>query len=263
MCSRYLVDDSSRMCSLLEESGFFRLKLDKPVISEADIEDFLDTTVEWLSGNPSKGILIDFDGVKSVSKLFSVALARHYEDIKRRGLYVRFVNVDPAVEKDIDVSNITVVVDLPIDELGEVEEDLETPQAEEKHTVKAREVLIDLANNVSNLDLMKKHNLSAKGLESLYRKLLRSGLITKETLGRRLGIKPAEVPVALSGLPSRKAKVEAREVLKDLSDGMSDHDLMIKYHLSPKGLRSLMTKLVQSGLLSEGALSGRTPAPEE
>ncbi len=261
MCSRYLVDDSSRICSLLEESGFFRLKLDKPEISEADIEDFLDTTVEWLSGNPSKGILIDFEGVKRVSKLFSVALARHYEEIKRRGLYVRFVNVDPAVEKDIDVSNITVVVDLPIDELEEVEE-YETPQAEEKHTVRAREVLIDLANNVSNLDLMRKHNLSAKGLESLYRKLLNSGLITRETLARRLGVKPAEVPVVLSGLASRKAKVEAREVLKDLSDGMSDHELMVKYRLSPKGLRSLMKKLVQNGHLSEDALNRRKPETE-
>ena len=81
--------------------------------------------------------------------------------------------------------------------------------------------------------------------------------MTKETLARRLGVKPSEIPGVLPGLASRKAQVEAREVLKDLADNLSDHELMIKYHLSPKGLRSLMKKLVQGGLIAEEVIASR------
>ncbi|MGO9568932.1 MAG: hypothetical protein ACLP5H_15460, partial [Desulfomonilaceae bacterium] len=52
--------------SLLEERDFFRMKVRKSEVNEDHVEEFMDKTVEWLSTNPQKGILIDFEGVKSV-----------------------------------------------------------------------------------------------------------------------------------------------------------------------------------------------------
>jgi len=46
-----------------------------------------------------------------------------------------------------------------------------------------------------------------------------------------------------------KKKIEAREIMRDIRSGMSDGELMNKYLLSPKGLRSAFTKLLRLNLL--------------
>jgi hypothetical protein len=50
---------------------------------------------------------------------------------------------------------------------------------------------------------------------------------------------------------SPKKKVSARDIILDISAGMSDAALMKKYKLSDKGLRSVFTKLLDKGFLSE------------
>ena len=65
----------------LNRTSYFRkFEISREDIEPEHVEDFLDTTVEWLSGNPEKGILIDFNGVTSVCTEFTVALVRHYEE---------------------------------------------------------------------------------------------------------------------------------------------------------------------------------------
>jgi anti-anti-sigma regulatory factor len=236
---KFFFESEEQIFSLAEESGFFRMKVDKPQIEEDHVEEFMDKTVEWLSTNPEKGILIDFEGVRSVCTDFTIALTRYYEDIKRRGLNVRFVNVDPKVERYIDVSNITVVMSIP-----------------DKPVVSARELLGDLANNLSDQDLMKKHGLSPKGLNSLYKKLLRKGLITRRALARRMGIATREISVMLGTKP-KKHTVDASDVMKDLANEMTNGELMRKYKLSPVGLQSLFRKLHNKGLISKATLLRR------
>ncbi len=109
--------------------------------------------------------------MKSVCADFAVALNKYYEDIKRRGINVRFVNVDPIIEPYVDVTNITVVMTIP-----------------DKPVLSARQLLEDLANNLSDKELMRKHGLSPRGLASMYRKLLRKGLISRRALARRMGV---------------------------------------------------------------------------
>jgi DNA-binding HxlR family transcriptional regulator len=239
MATKYYVEDDELAFSVVEEPEFFRLRVLRSQIDEDAVEDFLDTTVEWLSSNPTKGILIDFSGVRSVCPAFTIELQRNFEEIKSHGLYVRFVNVDPSIEPYIDVQNITIVMNV----------------LEDKPVLSARDVLRDLAHNVSDDELMRKHGLSPKGLKSMYRKLLRKGLLSKHILAKRAMPDQLETPVQNPGNDSKKPSVNAWDVLKDLEDGMPDSGLMQKYRLSPKGLDSLMRKLKEKGLISKQQLA--------
>jgi anti-anti-sigma regulatory factor/DNA-binding HxlR family transcriptional regulator len=237
---KFLFEDEEVIFSLVEEPEHFRMKISRPEIDENHVEQFMDKTVEWLSTNPEKGILIDFAGVKSVCSEFAVALNRYYEDIKRRGLHVRFVNVDPLIEPYVDVTNITVVMTIP-----------------EKPVLSARELLEDLANDLSDKELMRKHGLSPKGLASMFRKLLRKGLISRRALARRMGVETREVTVALEGIGNKKVTVDAGDVLKDIAADLPDPELRRKYKLSPRGLQSLLRKLYRKGLITKEALLRR------
>ena len=240
---KFLFESEEQIFSLLEESDFFRMKVGKSAVKEDHVEEFMDKTVEWLSTNPKKGILIDLEGVKSVCSDFTVALTRYYENIKRRGLYVRFVNVDPKIQPYVDVSNITVVMAIP-----------------DKPVISARELLGDLANNLSDNELMKKHNLSPKGLKKLYKKLLDKGRIFRRALSRRMGMSTQELGVVFKTKDAKKVTVNASDVMKKLDSEMTDTELMREYKLSPRGLQSLFRKLYKNGLISKATFMRRKGA---
>jgi anti-anti-sigma regulatory factor len=237
---KFLFVDEEEIFSLVEESDFFRMKVCKSEVKEDHVEEFMDKTVEWLSTNPQKGILIDLEGVKSVCSDFTVALTRNYEDIKRRGLYVRFVNVDPKIEPYVDVSNITVVMAIP-----------------DKPVISARVLLGDLANDLSDKELMKKHNLSRNGLKRLYEKLLGKGQMFRRALARRMGVTTGDLTVASETKKAKKVTVHASNVMKDLANEMSDTEIMRAYKLSPRGLQSLFRKLYNKGLISKATFMRR------
>jgi len=243
---KFLFESDEQIFSLLEESDFFRMKVGKSEVKEDHVEEFMDKTVEWLSTNPQKGILIDLDGVKSVCSDFTVALTRYYEDIKRRGLYVRFVNVDPKIEPYVDVSNITVVMAIP-----------------DKPVISARELLGDLEDNLSDKELMKKHNLSPRGLKKLYKKLLGKGRIFRRALARRMGVPTKDLTVVFEAEEAKKVTVDASDVMKNLSNEMTDAELMREYRLSPRGLQSLFRKLYNKGLISKATFMRRKGSSEK
>ncbi len=120
----------------------------------------------------------------------------------------------------------------------------------------ARVLLEDLSRNLSDEELMKKHKLSAKGLTSLFRKLLRKGLVTRQALAKRMGVETCEISVPFDGKAS-KIRVSTADVLKDLGENASESDLMHKYKLSPRGLRSLLMKLYRKGLIPKPSFSER------
>jgi anti-anti-sigma regulatory factor len=234
---KFLVDGEEQIFSILEESDFFRMKVCKSEVEEDHVEEFMDKTVEWLSTNPEKGILIDLEGVQSVCSDFTVALTRYYENVKRRGLYVRFVNVDPGIKPYVEVSNITVVMAIP-----------------KKSVINAREVLGDLTNNLSDKELMKKYKLSPRGLKSLYKKLLGKGLLFRRALAQRIGIGTRDLSLVLETQDAKRVTVNASDVLNSLCNGMTDAELMREYRLSPRGLQSLFRKLYNEGLISKATL---------
>ncbi len=55
----------------------------------------------------------------------------------------------------------------------------------ERKTISAREVIADIRVGMTDDQLMRKHSLSAKGLQSLTRKLIEAGLISRAELDRR------------------------------------------------------------------------------
>ena len=234
---KYYFDDEETAFSLVEEPRFYRLRVERSAIEETHVEEFLDRTVELLSKNSDKGILIDFKGVKTVCSEFAFHLGAYYQDVKDKGLQVRFVNVDPVIEPYIRRANISVVLDV----------------RSNKAVLSAHELVDDLSNNLSDAELMKKHGLSPQGLASLYRKMLRKGLVTRDSLATRMGVETCEITVNLNGKVSKVA-VNATDVLNDLGDNASDAEIMSKYKLSPKGLRSLLTKLHRRGLISKATL---------
>jgi anti-anti-sigma regulatory factor len=244
----FIVESGEQIFSLTEESDFFRMRVGRPEVTEEFVEEFMDKTVEWFSTNPKKGILIDLEGVKSVCSDFTAALTRYYENVKRRGLYVRFVNVDPKIKPYVDVSNITVVMAIP-----------------KKPVIRASAVLRDLTNNLSDEELMKKHKLSPTGLKSLYGKLLGRGLVHRRVLAGRIGGQTQDFNMVFENQDAKEVNVNASDVLNSLSNGMTDAELMREYRLSPRGLQSLFRKLYKKGLISKETYmqrrgpSGKTP----
>jgi transcription initiation factor IIE alpha subunit len=57
-----------------------------------------------------------------------------------------------------------------------------------KPVISAADVLRDIAENMTDTEIMRKYKLSRKGLQSLLRKLYQRGLISKVTLLRRKGL---------------------------------------------------------------------------
>jgi transcription initiation factor IIE alpha subunit len=242
---KYYFDDEETAFSFVEEPSFYRLSVERSAIEEKHVEEFLDRTVEWLSRNPNKGILIDFKGVKSVCNEFAIHLSTYYQHVRDKGLQVRFVNVDPDIEPYIRRANISVVLDLHSD----------------RAVLSAKELLEDLSNNLSDEELMRKHGLSSQGLASMFKKMLDKGLVTRESLATRMGVETCEITVNLKGKVS-KIRVNTTEVLKDIEENWSDAEIMSKYKLSPRGLRSLLAKLHRKGLISR-ATRDRTGSVSE
>ncbi len=59
-----------------------------------------------------------------------------------------------------------------------------------------------------------------------------------------------------------KRKITAREIMKDVRAGFSDHELMQKYKLSAQALQSVFTKLVKAGVVGQDELDDRIPVQE-
>jgi len=142
-----------------------------------------------------------------------------------------------------------------------------------KPKIDAKEALEYLRAGLDDYALMQIYNLSAKGLQSLFQKLVRAGAISQVELDSRMPsfVGTAEfshdyrepsrqTPEPATDQSPRKGArepLDAREVLIDVQAGMADADLMEKYRLSSKGLQSLFGKLVEAGAIREADLDQR------
>ena len=242
---KYIYTDSKSAFSLTEGPDFFRLKMEQSEIEEHHVEEFLDKTVEWLSANSEKPMLIDFEGVTWVCSDFTAHLAEYYHDAKAKGFIVDFVNVGPTVRPFVDIEAIT--------------ERLQPRRS--VLSISTKQVLEDIERNLSNQDLMDKYGLSFQGLASLFKKLLNKGLITRRYLEERSAQENRPIEIDLDEDDFLKTIVPALDVLRDIADDMPDEMLMEKYGLSEKGLNSMWTKLSDSKLISEETLRKRSRNP--
>ncbi len=237
---RYFYADRKPAFSLLEEPDCFRLKMELPEIEEHHVEEFLDKTVEWLSANSEKGMVIDFEGVTSVCSDFTAHLARYCDDARTKGLVVTFVNVGDAIKPYIEIQAGTQGSEFGRSVLS----------------ISTKEVLGDIERNLPNRDLMHKYGLSLNGLTSLFRKLFSKGLISRQWMERR-SIHEAPIEIDLDMADLREIEIPAADILKDIADDVPDEILMQKYRLSQKGLDSMWMQLSANNLISEETLRQR------
>ncbi len=115
-------------------------------------------------------------------------------------------------------------------------------------------------SGMTDLDLMRKFSLSAKGVDKLFRKLIRAGELREEELEQRAQMSQMFQVVELDELPEPivpKPQVKAANAVRDIRADMSDAALMEKYGLSSKGLESLFRKLVKAGEIMQAELDQR------
>jgi anti-anti-sigma regulatory factor len=191
---KYFYNDRKPAFSLAEEPDLFRLRMEQSEIEEHHVEEFLDKTVEWLSANSEKPMLIDFEGVRWVCSDFTAHLAEYCHDAKAKGFIVNFVNVSPTIQPYVDVQAITEQF---------------TPRRSVL-SISTKQVLEDIERNLSNRDLMDKYGLSLRGLASLFKKLLNKGLITRRYLEERSAREKGPIEIDLDAEDFLKTIVPRR-----------------------------------------------------
>lgn len=135
-------------------------------------------------------------------------------------------------------------------------------------TVNAREAVHLFRSGMSDADLMRRYNISARSLERLFKKLVDEGAIAKAELNHRLyKSQRSHVVDVVSDAVERprvtqkkKIKISAGDVVSRIKSGMSDIDLMDQYNLSALGLERLLRKLVRRGDIAEDYLEERKRA---
>jgi hypothetical protein len=108
--------------------------------------------------------------------------------------------------------------------------------------------------------LMDKFCISARGLESLYRKLVLAGAVTQNEIDRRAVTFDRSHVVELTsfGPPSaEKATISSGDAVQAIRLGLTDAELMSRYGISPSGLESLFSKLVKSRKITREELERR------
>jgi hypothetical protein len=133
-------------------------------------------------------------------------------------------------------------------------------QAERKIRIDPAEAAQAVRSGMSDLALMRKFSLSAKGVDKLFRKLTRAGELNQDELDRRAYSSRMFQFAELDELPEPvvpKPRVKGADAVRDIRGDMSDAALMEKYGLSSKGLESLFRKLVQAGEIMQAELDHR------
>jgi len=134
-----------------------------------------------------------------------------------------------------------------------------------KRKIDADVALKDIRAGMTDAELMAKYRLSAKGLQSLFNKLLLAGLIELEELDIRMPtfmgtmfvsqiVKPSEADLREIGSfeeDELSSEIKLTTVMQDIRSGATDSVLMDKYHLSARGLQSLLEHLVFSGIMKQ------------
>ena len=112
---------------------------------------------------------------------------------------------------------------------------------EPKPRIKARDAVRDIRSGMTDTGLMEKYGLSAKGLQSVFLKLLEAKAITHAEMNQRRAIYHDKTLVQ---------QIDARDIVKDIRSGMTDSELMKKYDLSSEGLRFALQTLTDTEVIA-------------
>jgi hypothetical protein len=128
-----------------------------------------------------------------------------------------------------------------------------------KRKISAKQLVSDIKSGLSDAQLMAKHDLTAKGLQSAFSKLTEAGLINASSLRERGVIKRGAKPGTFEGhgASPRPAVSDAQRLTEllqaiayDVKSGLHDSDIMRRHELSPGKLKGIKDDLVRLGYLS-------------
>lgn len=203
------------------------------------------------------------DAVKCIrSGMDDAALMQEF-DIDAKGLQSLFTQLiaagilgRPEMEKRISLSHGSVIVDMESAELP--------PPKSAKPRIDAAEALNCLKSGMDDAALMKKYNLSIRGLQSLFKKLMATGLISEIQLSQRASIGHESVEVDEGIFKDSTGRVapprlDPTEVLSHVRSGMDREGLLKKYKITVEELQSFLRDIVSSGLISRTELAERLP----
>jgi AraC-like DNA-binding protein len=123
-----------------------------------------------------------------------------------------------------------------------------------KLVINADEAVRHIRNGLSDEELMKEYEISARALESLFARLLQAGLLTSEEMDRRRLRSQRSHIVSLSDIPvpePRTAVIDPNDAVASIRADLSDERLMQEFNLSARGLASLFRKLTEQGYISD------------
>jgi rubrerythrin len=136
-----------------------------------------------------------------------------------------------------------------------------------KPIIDAKEARDNIRSGMSDSALMARFKLSPKGLQSLLKKLVNVGAISKAELVLLLPEFMKSATISADGNSSAVQesagtgkKVNAYEAARDIRSGMSNADLMKKYGISSNGLEDLFEQLVGEALILPSELQFRLSA---
>ncbi len=134
-----------------------------------------------------------------------------------------------------------------------------------KPLIDAKQARDDIRSGMDERALMGKYNLSAKGLVSLFTKLVSAGAIAQDELALRLprlarSVTLTENPQAPLIRKPGVREIKAQEAATDILSGMTDTELMEKYMISAQGLQHLVAQMIKAGLLKQSDIDQRMEA---
>ena len=128
-----------------------------------------------------------------------------------------------------------------------------------KRKVSAKELVSDIKSGMSDAQLMAKHGLTPKGLQSAFSKLTEVGILNAASLRERglvkgrpqAGTSEGDGRSAGPAVSDEQAFTELlQSIAYDVKSGLHDSDLMRRYELSPGKLKQMKDELVRLGYLS-------------
>jgi len=133
-------------------------------------------------------------------------------------------------------------------------------------TINARDIARDIKAGMSDAELMEKYKISAKGLESLFSKLAKAGLMTESEISGRSrkisrqavpGIRgPQPPPGPGDPPPGIDAGIE-NVIMDEIKQGVHENEIMRRHELSPSRFRKIVATLTEQGHLPENELTSR------
>lgn len=120
-----------------------------------------------------------------------------------------------------------------------------------KPRIKARDAVRDIRSGMTDSQLMEKHGISAKGLQSLFAKLIDVKAMSQVEMSQRKALYHDTTVIA---------HLNEKDIVADIRSGTSDSKLMEKYALSGDGLRRVLQTLIDASALTPEDLYGTSPA---